>query len=39
VAIEAVRADLERHDGLDRVVFCVFGRADFDLYEKSIPQG
>ena len=38
VAIGAVRADLELHDGLDRVVFCVFGRSDFDRYEKALSR-
>ncbi len=36
VAIEAVRKDLELHGGLDQVVFCVFGQADFDRYEKGL---
>jgi O-acetyl-ADP-ribose deacetylase (regulator of RNase III) len=33
VAIEAVRDDLSRHGGCDRVVFCVFGETDFRLYD------
>jgi O-acetyl-ADP-ribose deacetylase (regulator of RNase III) len=38
VAIQAVRADLEQHGGLDKVVFCVFGQADLDRYEKAFSE-
>jgi len=38
VALDAVRADLELHDGLDKVVFCVFERSDHDFYEKALSR-
>ena len=38
VAIQAVRADLERHGGLDQVVFCVFAQSDLDRYAKALSQ-
>jgi O-acetyl-ADP-ribose deacetylase (regulator of RNase III) len=36
VAVNAVRADLKAHGGLGRVVFCVFGPSDLDLYERAL---
>lgn len=33
VAITAVRDDLARHGGCDRVVFCVYGQGDYELYD------
>jgi O-acetyl-ADP-ribose deacetylase (regulator of RNase III) len=36
VAIEAVRDDLETHGGLEKVVFCVFGEAEFNRYETQL---
>jgi O-acetyl-ADP-ribose deacetylase len=38
VVIDAVRQDLEKHGGLKRVVFCVFGKADFARYENGLGQ-
>jgi O-acetyl-ADP-ribose deacetylase len=38
VVIDAVRQDLEKHGGLKRVVFCVFGTADFERYGKALGQ-
>ncbi len=35
-AVAAVRDDLLRHGGLDRVVFCTFAAGDFALYEKEL---
>jgi O-acetyl-ADP-ribose deacetylase (regulator of RNase III) len=36
VAVGAVRADLETHGGLERVVFCVFESSDLVLYELAL---
>jgi O-acetyl-ADP-ribose deacetylase (regulator of RNase III) len=38
VALDAVRADLEVHGGMERVVFCVFERSDLDRYENALSQ-
>ena len=39
VVIDAVRQDLEKHGGLKRVVFCVFGKGDLERYERALGQG
>jgi O-acetyl-ADP-ribose deacetylase len=36
VALDAVREDLERHGGLEEVVFCVFGKRDFERYDQAL---
>jgi O-acetyl-ADP-ribose deacetylase (regulator of RNase III) len=38
VALDAVRADLELHNRMDKVIFCVFVRSDLDLYERALSQ-
>jgi O-acetyl-ADP-ribose deacetylase (regulator of RNase III) len=36
VALESVRQDLEELGGLETVVFCVFGQADFERYDRAL---
>ena len=36
--LDAVRQDLEKHGGLEKVVFCVFGKADFERYDEALRQ-
>jgi O-acetyl-ADP-ribose deacetylase (regulator of RNase III) len=38
VALDAVRADLEGHGGIDRVVFCVFEQSDLHRYESAFSR-
>jgi O-acetyl-ADP-ribose deacetylase len=38
VVLDAVRQDLEKHGGLEKVVFCVFGKADFERYDEALRQ-
>jgi O-acetyl-ADP-ribose deacetylase (regulator of RNase III) len=38
VVLGAVRGDLEKHGALEKVVFCVFGKADFDRYDQALHQ-
>ena len=36
--IEAVRIDLESHNEIEQVVFCVFGEAEFARYDGALSQ-
>ena len=36
VVIDAVREDLEKNGGLQQVVFCVFGKGDFERYDEAL---
>ncbi len=36
VVLDAVRQDLEAHGQIEKVVFCVFGKADFERYEAAL---
>ena len=36
VVIDVVREDLEKRGGLRQVVFCVFGKADFERYNLAL---
>lgn len=40
VALEAVGQFLQSEDGkaLERVVFCTFSKADYEVYERNVPD-
>ena len=38
IAVDAVRADLEWHGGLDQVVFCAFARSDLESDENALTR-
>jgi O-acetyl-ADP-ribose deacetylase (regulator of RNase III) len=38
VVIDTVRHDLEEHGGLEKVVFCVFGKPDFARYDEALNE-
>jgi len=38
VVLEAVRIDLETHNEIEQVVFCVFGAAEFARYDGALSE-
>jgi O-acetyl-ADP-ribose deacetylase len=39
IAVQAVRADLDQHGGLSKVIFCTFLASDFALYAQQLGAG
>ncbi len=38
IAVAEVRAGLERHPGIERVVFCCFSAGDLDVYDRVAAE-
>jgi O-acetyl-ADP-ribose deacetylase (regulator of RNase III) len=38
IALATVKQELEQHDRLERTIFCVFGKTDYDIYLEEFRQ-